>query len=173
MDHPVARQTLLVVDDDKIILDLLCRTFKTTYEVYSASSGESALTVLKELPVDLLITDQKMPGMTGLELIAEARKLYPDLQAILLTAYTEPEDLIAAINEGRVYRYVTKPWSTSDLVITVKNALEAVALRRERDGLLGRLEQRLKAMTVLVEISESAGALQSHAQVVELPGRAL
>ena len=79
--------------------------------------------------------------MTGLDLIAEARRRLPELQAILLTAYTEPEDLIAAINEGRVYRYVTKPWNTADLVITVKNALEAVALRRERDGLLGRLER--------------------------------
>jgi PAS domain S-box-containing protein len=163
----------LVVDDDKIILDLLNRTFKPMYEVHSASSGEAALEVLAEHPIDLLITDQKMPGMTGLDLIAEARQRFPELQAILLTAYTEPEDLIAAINEGRVYRYVTKPWSTADLVITVKNALEAVALRRERDGLLGRLEQRLKAMTVLVDITASAGALQSHAQVVELTTRAL
>jgi PAS domain S-box-containing protein len=167
------REALLVVDDDKIILDLLCRTFKTNYEVHSASSGEEALTVLAEHRVDLLITDQKMPGMTGLDLIAEARKTLPDLQAILLTAYTEPEDLIAAINEGRVYRYVTKPWNTADLVITVRNALEAVALRRERDGLLGRLEQRLAAMSVLVEISASAGGLPSYAQVIELVTRAL
>ncbi|HEY1584695.1 MAG TPA: response regulator, partial [Polyangia bacterium] len=173
MTSPVARETLLVVDDDKIILDLLCRTFKPMYEVHSAGSGEEALKVLAEHPVDLLITDQKMPGMTGLDLIAEARRSLPEIQAILLTAYTEPEDLIAAINEGRVYRYVTKPWNTSDLVITVKNALEAVALRRERDGLLGRLEQRLKAMTVLVDIAASAGALQSHAQVLELTTRAL
>ncbi len=173
MNQPLARESLLVVDDDKIILDLLCRTFKPNYEVHSACSGEAALEVLAEQPVDLLITDQKMPGMTGLDLIAEARRRLPELQAILLTAYTEPEDLIAAINEGRVYRYVTKPWNTADLVITVRNALEAVALRRERDGLLGRLEQRLKAMTVLVDISASAGALQSHAQVVELTTRAL
>ncbi|MDB4968398.1 MAG: response regulator receiver modulated diguanylate cyclase with sensor [Myxococcales bacterium] len=168
-----ARESLLVVDDDKIILDLLCRTFKTHYEVHSADSGEAALVVLAEHHIDLLITDQKMPGMTGLDLIAEARKALPELQAILLTAYTEPEDLIAAINEGRVYRYVTKPWNTADLVITVRNALEAVALRRERDGLLGRLQRRLQAMSVLVEISASAGALQSHAQVVELVARAL
>ena len=173
MSPPVARESLLVVDDDKIILDLLCRTFKPMYEVHSASSGEEALSVLGEQRVDLLITDQKMPGMTGLDLIAEARKRLPEIQAILLTAYTEPEDLIAAINEGRVYRYVTKPWNTADLVITVKNALEAVALRRERDGLLSRLEQRLMAMTVLVDIAASAGTLQSHAQVVELTARAL
>ena len=168
-----AHQSLLVVDDDKIILDLLCRTFKPSYEVHAAASGEAALRILGEHRIDLLITDQKMPGMTGLDLIAEARRSLPDLQAILLTAYTEPEDLIASINEGRVYRYVTKPWNTSDLVITVRHALEAVALRRERDGLLGRLEQRLAAMTVLVEISASAGALQSHAQVAELVTRAL
>lgn len=173
MSSTPARESLLVVDDDKIILDLLCRTFKPSYEVHSAGSGEEALQVLAEHRVDLLITDQKMPGMTGLDLIAEARKSLPDLQAILLTAYTEPEDLIAAINEGRVYRYVTKPWNTSDLVITVRNALEAVALRRERDGLLGRLEQRLAAMSVLVEISASAGGLASHAQVIELITRAL
>jgi PAS domain S-box-containing protein len=168
-----ARETLLVVDDDKIILDLLCRTFKPSYDVHAAASGEDALRILTEHRVDLLITDQKMPVMTGLDLIAEARKTFPELQAILLTAYTEPEDLIAAINEGRVYRYVTKPWNTADLLITVRNALEAVALRRERDGLLGRLERRLAAMSVLVEISAHAGALTTHAQVAESVTRAL
>src|SRR5262245_55243397 len=133
----VQRASLLVVDDDRIILDLLKRTFSSLYQVHAAPSGEEALKILQENQIDLLITDQKMPAMTGLELIALARKHVPELQAILLTTYTEPEDLIAAINEGRVYRYVVKPWNTADLVITVKNALEAVQLRRERDGLLG------------------------------------
>ncbi len=162
-----------MVDDDKIILDLLKRTFGTNYEVHAASSGQEALAILGQHKIDLLITDQKMPVMTGLDLIAEARKSIPELQAILLTAYTEPEDLIAAINEGRVYRYVTKPWNNADLNITVRNALEAVALRRERDGLLGRLQRRLSAMSVLVEISAQAGALMSHAQVAEMVTRAL
>jgi CheY-like chemotaxis protein/GGDEF domain-containing protein len=170
---PAHRESLLVVDDDKIILDLLSRTFRNSYEVHSASSGEEALKVLKEQHVDLLITDQKMPGMTGLDVIGAGRKIKPDLQAILLTAYTEPEDLIAAINEGQVYRYVTKPWNTADLLITVRHALEAVTLRRERDGLFGRLQRRLSAMTVLVEISAQAGMLQSHAQVAESVTRAL
>ncbi|HZS39704.1 MAG TPA: response regulator [Polyangia bacterium] len=167
------RATLLVVDDDKIILDLLRRTFDALYEVHAAQTGPAALEIIKQTRIDLLITDQKMPGMTGLDLIAEARKTSPDLQAILLTGYTDPEDLIAAINEGRVYRYVTKPWNTSDLVITVKNALEAVTLRRERDALLGRLEKRLDAMTVLVDISAQASAPQSHAHLLEMVTRAL
>jgi DNA-binding response OmpR family regulator/signal transduction histidine kinase len=141
--------------------------------VYAAPSGEAALETLAQARIDLLITDQKMPGMTGLDLIAEARKATPDLQAILLTGYTDPEDLIAAINEGRVYRYVVKPWNQSDLVITVKNALEAVQLRRERDALLGRLERRLDAMSVLVDISAQASAPQSHAHLLEMVTRAL
>lgn|GEM_PF-73355 len=164
---------LLIVDDDRIILDLLARTFAHEYEVHPANSGAEALEVLDRQPVDLVITDQKMPGMTGLELIAEARKRLPDLQAILLTAYTDPEDLIAAINEGRVYRYVVKPWNAADLNMTVKNALEAAELRRERDLLNRRLEQRLDAMTVLVEISAQAAAPQSHAHLIELVATAL
>ena len=97
----------------------------------------------------------------------------PDLQAILLTAYTEPEDLIAAINEGRVYRYVTKPWNTADWSSPSRTRSKPLALRRERDGLLGRLERRLDAMSVLVDISAQAGAPQSHAQLLELVTRAL
>ncbi len=167
------RPNLLVVDDDKIILDLLRRTFDAAYHVDAAPSGEAALKILAQTRIDLLITDQKMPGMTGLDLIAEARKATPDLQAILLTGYTDPEDLIAAINEGRVYRYVVKPWNQSDLLITVKNALEAVMLRRERDALLGRLERRLNAMAALVDISAQASAPQSHAHLLEAVTRAL
>ena len=171
--RPKSRLALLIVDDDRIILDLLARTFAHQYEVHPASSGAEALEILDRQPVDLVITDQKMPGMTGLELIAEARKRLPDLQAILLTAYTDPEDLIAAINEGRVYRYVVKPWNTADLGMTVKNALEAAELRRERDLLNRRLEQRLDAMTVLVDISAQAAAPQSHAHLIELVATAL
>jgi len=167
------RARLLCVDDDKIILDLLKRTFQLDYEVHCAPSGEEALAILQHERVDLILTDQKMPKMTGLELIAEARKLRPDVAAILLTAYTDPEDLIAAINEGRVYRYVTKPWNTADLVITVKNALESVKLKRERDSLTRRLERRLTAMSVLVDISAQASAPQSHAHLLELVTRAL
>src|SRR5438067_2391560 len=131
---------MLCVDDDKIILDLLRRLFSSQYEVHAVASGEEALAVMRQNSIDLILTDQKMPGMTGLELIGKARELQPDVQAILLTAYTDPEDLIAAINEGRVYRYVTKPWQTAELQMTVKNALEAAKLRRERDSLLTRLE---------------------------------
>jgi PAS domain S-box-containing protein len=162
-----ARPTLLVVDDEEIVRDLLARTFAESYEVRTAASGSEALAQLALGRVDLLITDQKMPGLTGIELITRAREIQPDLEAIVLSAYTDPQDLIQAINEGRVYRYVTKPWDTHDLTMTVRNALEAVALKRERDGLVARLERRLEALTILSEVTSPAGSPRSFVELID------
>ncbi len=167
------RPHLLLVDDDRIILDLLRRTFEAHYRISSASSGPEALKVLEREDIDLVLTDQKMPGMTGLEFLAAARQKLPDLTAILLTAYTDPEDMIAAINEARVYRYVVKPWDAGELLQTVRNALEAVMLRRERDGLTDRLKRRLDAMSVLVELSAEAAATSAYPQLIDAVSRAL
>src|SRR5439155_16932318 len=107
---------------------------------------------------DLVVNDQGMPWMTGLDTLSEARKRHPELAAILLTAYIDPEHLIAAINAGHVYRYVSKPWNSGELLMTVRNALEAVNLRRERDALTQRLKRRLEAMSVLVDLGVEAAA---------------
>jgi PAS domain S-box-containing protein len=170
---PASRETLLLVDDDRIILDLLKRTFEAHYQVVCASSGEAALALLGTQAIDLVVTDQKMPGMTGLELLARARQERPDLQAILLTAYTDPEDMIAAINEAHVYRYVVKPWDAGELLQTVRNALEAVHLRRERDLLTERLRRRLDAMSVLIELSAQAAATSTYQQLIDVVSHAL
>jgi CheY-like chemotaxis protein len=162
-----ARPTLLVVDDEEIIRDLLARTFEGVYAVRTAASGTEALAQLALGAVDLLITDQKMPGLTGVELIVKAREIQPDLEAIVLSAYTDPPDLIQAINEGRVYRYVTKPWNTPELLMTVRNALETVRLRREREGLVQRLERRLDALSILYEVTSQAGAPSSYAEIID------
>src|SRR4051812_6103551 len=107
---PDSRFTLLLVDDEADVLDLLKETFEGTYDVVTASSGWKALDILRAEPVDLLITDQRMPGMTGVQLIERAKADDPDLLCIILTAYTDPLALIHAINNGNVYRYITKPW---------------------------------------------------------------
>ncbi|MBI5478007.1 MAG: response regulator [Deltaproteobacteria bacterium] len=167
MADPDTRATLLVVDDEEIIRDLLARTFEGVYTVRTAASGSEALAQVALRPVDLLITDQKMPGLTGVELIVKAREIQPDLEAIVLSAYTDPPDLIQAINEGRVYRYVTKPWNTPELLMTVRNALEAVRLRREREELVRRLERRLEALSILYEVTSQAGAPRSYAEIID------
>src|SRR6266540_4365976 len=125
---------ILFVDDEPEVLAILRRSFPAEdgYEALTAASGPEALELLAQQPVDLLVTDQRMPGMTGVELVEAAHRRDPELCAILLTAYTDPREIVDAINKGEVYRYLVKPWESADLRQTVLSALEQVDLRRER-----------------------------------------
>jgi DNA-binding response OmpR family regulator/signal transduction histidine kinase len=145
-----------LVDDEPDVIDLLVRMFQRRYHVLSAHSGPEALELLRQHRVDVLITDQRMPEMTGIELVAAARAEGLDVTALLLTGYTDPEDIIAAINRGQVYRYITKPWDLNDLLITVKNAVEYTQLRRDKERLLRQLHQRVEALGVLYEVSRAS-----------------
>ena len=161
---------ILFVDDEPEVLAILKRTFpeRDGYQVLTASGGDEALTILKAREVDLLVTDQRMPGMTGIELAAEARRLHPGMTVILLTAYTDPRDLIDAINKGEVYRYLTKPWEYVDLRQAVLRALEQVKLRREQARLDAELERRIAALEVAAEIARDVGLAESRQALLEL-----
>ncbi len=162
------RHTLLVVDDEPDVLDILLRMFQRRYRVLTAASGREALEILRKQPVDVLITDQRMPEMSGIELVTAARADGIDLTALLLTGYTDPEDIIAAINQGQVYRYITKPWDVNDLLITVKNAVEFTQLRRDKERLLRQLNQRVEALSVLYEVSRaSAGEPLTYDAIID------
>ncbi len=156
------RPLILFVDDEPEVLDILVQTFDRTYEVLSTTSPEEALKVLKSRPVDLLVTDQKMPETSGIELAIRARQAGVDVTTILLTGYTDPQDLIDAINQGQVYRYVTKPWDVTELRVTVKNALDHHFLRKEREELTVELGKRVDALNVLYEVSQSGDAFASY-----------
>lgn len=160
---------ILFVDDEPEVLSILRRTFHEGdgYEPLTASGGEEALAILARREVDLLVTDQRMPGMTGIELVVRARERQPDLCAILLTAYTEPRDLVDAINRGEVYRYLVKPWESADLRQTVVRALEQVQLKRERARLLAEADRRLAALGLASEIAREVGAAEGHAKLLE------
>ncbi|MET0405849.1 MAG: response regulator [Cystobacter sp.] len=151
-----SRHTLLLVDDEPDVVDLLQRMFHKRYQVLTASSGPEALKLLRGHRVDVLITDQRMPEMTGIELVTAARAEGIDVTALLLTGYTDPEDIIAAINRGQVHRYITKPWDVNDLFITVKNAVEVTVLRRDKERLLRQLHQRVEALDVLYTVSRAS-----------------
>jgi two-component system, NtrC family, response regulator HupR/HoxA len=131
---------LLIVDDEVANLQKLQRTFNDRYVVHSAQSGEEALDLLRSHPVDAIITDQKMPHMTGIEFLEASQKDYPNLVRIVLTGFTEVEDLIAAINTGKVHKYITKPWEPADLRLAVQEALEKMELVRENERLAGELK---------------------------------
>ncbi len=166
MISPPRRPLILFVDDEEDVVDILARTFERSYDVLTASSGHEALALLQQRQIDLLVTDQKMPDMTGIELVARARAEGRELTAILLTAYTDPQDLIDAINKGQVFRYVTKPWDTTELMLTVKNALDHQFLREERQRLNRELQKRVDALSLVHEVTATDSALSSYEAIV-------
>jgi two-component system response regulator HupR/HoxA len=135
----VKKYTLLLIDDEPANLQKLQRTFVDEYNVHLAPTGEEALRILKAHPIDAVITDQKMPHMTGIEFLDAARKENPDMVRIILTGYAEVDDLIVAINASIVHKYITKPWAPDDLRIAVREALEKRELQRENERLSAEL----------------------------------
>ena len=116
---------LLFVDDEKNILNSLMRLFlDESYEIETALSAEEGLNMIIDKEISLVITDQMMPGMKGVDFLAEVKHISPETIRILLTGYADLEATIAAINRGEVYRFITKPWSDEELLLTVKQSLE-------------------------------------------------
>ncbi|MFO1430688.1 MAG: sigma-54 dependent transcriptional regulator [Candidatus Competibacteraceae bacterium] len=141
------RYGLLLVDDEKEILRTLTLTFEEDYDVFTATSGAEALGILEKQDIALLLADQRMPGMTGVELLERSLHLKPQAIRIILTGYTDTTALIQAINQGRIYQYITKPWDRQDLRIIVKRALDSYELTLENQRLLEALQaanERLK-----------------------------
>lgn len=134
------RYGLLIVDDEKDILRALSLTFDEEYYVFTASSGRQALEILEQEEIALIIADQRMPEMSGIEFLERTIEKYPQVIRIILTAYPDTESLIQAINTGRVYRYITKPWNRAELTIAVKRALESYELALENQRLVKELQ---------------------------------
>jgi two-component system response regulator HupR/HoxA len=135
-------QAILVIDDESASVDLLRITLGMDYPVYTATDGHTALALLGDHPeIALAIIDQRMPGMSGTEFIQKTIEPYPHLVRIILTGYTDVQSLIEAINAGRVYRYLTKPWNKDDLLVTVRQGLEVHRLAMENIRLQADLRE--------------------------------
>lgn len=144
---------LLLVDDELANLQKLQRTFMGQYGVHLAQSGEEALEILQNMPIDAIITDQRMPHMTGIEFLERSQKIYPNMVRIVLTGFTDVEDLIAAINTGKVHKYITKPWEPDNVRLAVQDALEKMELVRENERLAAELKlanERLETENILL-----------------------
>ena len=120
---PKAR--VLFVDDEPRVLTTMRMLFRSRYEVFFAESGQAALDLLKTQPVDVIVSDQRMPGMTGIEMLRAARDLNPNAMRILLTGYSDLNAIIGSINDGEIFRFVNKPWMNDDLSTTVARAVAA------------------------------------------------
>lgn len=139
---------ILFVDDETANLRLLARLFRNSYEVLAASSGSEALELLAIHDVALIISDQRMPSMTGMEFLKQAAEMRPQTVRIMLTGYTDASALVDAINSGVVYKYITKPWVNEELILTVKRSLqhyETTKAQRQLQHQNERLQSRLKS----------------------------
>src|SRR4051812_9040811 len=136
------KHTLLVVDDEphvgKSVQDLL----RFDYKVLGATRAADALRAVREQPVHVVLTDQRMPEMTGVEFLRRLREEFPDTVRLLITGYADIRAVIDAINQGNVYRYITKPWDPEELQAVIREAVERHDLVAERKRLVEELKSR-------------------------------
>ncbi|MDL1899792.1 hybrid sensor histidine kinase/response regulator [Anaerolineae bacterium CFX9] len=149
---------LLVIDDEEEILKALYRQFRRDYNVFTARSAEDGFKVMIETPIQVIISDQRMPGMNGSEFFGRVKNEFPDAIRLLLTGYADIQAVIAAVNDGNIYRYITKPWNPLDLSATVREAFERYHLIVQNRRLLielqeanALLESRVAERTALLE----------------------
>jgi len=156
------KHSILCVDDEVDNVDALERLFRRKYNVLKATSGAEALKIMKAEKISLIVTDQRMPNMTGVEFLTESKKLQPETIRILLTGFTDIESVISAINSGQVYRYVTKPWDPVDLTNTVDKAIERFELSAELKEKNAALQIALKELKTLDEAKSNFMILINH-----------
>ncbi|GAX40262.1 multi-sensor hybrid histidine kinase [Tolypothrix sp. NIES-4075] len=170
-----SKPKILVVDDEPDNLDLLYRTFYRDYKVLKASSGPAALELLQqEGEVSVIISDQRMPMMSGTEFLSLTATQYPDIIRIILTGYTDVEDLVEAINAGKVFKYVTKPWEAEELKAVVRQALDTHNVLKTRTRELTRtLRQESLLNTVTNTIRSALDYRQILQAIVDTVGHML
>jgi CheY-like chemotaxis protein len=158
---------MLVVDDEPDNLDLLYRTFRRDFNVLKAESGVQALELLaQEGEVAVIISDQRMPEMKGTEFLSRTVPQFPDTMRIILTGFTDVEDLVEAINSGQVYKYITKPWDPNELKVVVQRAAETYDLLKQRTEELRRSQAQTALLSALVNAAQEAPSLEACLQPI-------
>ena len=158
--------TLLCVDDEANILASLRRLFRPEgYRVLTAAGGAEGLRLLASEPVDLVISDMRMPEMDGARFLAQVRAQWPDTVRILLTGHADIASTVAAINHGEIYRYIAKPWDDNDVRLMVRHALERKLLEREKarlEALTQRQNEELQELNASLEARVEARTAELH-----------
>jgi len=149
------KHNILLVDDEEGVLSALKRVFrKEGYEINTCTGPEEALELVEKQTIDLIISDHNMPGMTGTEFFEKAREIQPDTIRILLTGFADVNIAMDAINSGRIYKFILKPWNDQDLRVTVKQALKQYLLVTENirlNNLIRAQNQVLKKLNADLE----------------------
>lgn len=146
-----APPAILVVDDEPRSVEVIARVLED-FNVHTALNSAAALKILEQEWIQVIFCDQRMPGRSGVDLLAEVRQRWPDVVRIIVTGYTEPQDMIGAINEAGIYQYITKPWHPNQLILAAQGAARLHALQREHDRL--SLELKLAASAAELRVAE-------------------
>lgn len=161
-DNRAKKPKMLVVDDEPDNLDLLYRTFRRDFDVLRAESGVNALSLLStEGEVAVIISDQRMPEMKGTEFLSKTVPQFPDTVRIILTGFTDVEDLVEAINAGQVYKYITKPWDPNELKLVVQRAAETYELLKQRTEELHRSQAQTALLASIVQVAQESDSLEA------------
>jgi CheY-like chemotaxis protein len=165
-DRP-KKPKMLVVDDEPDNLDLLYRTFRRDFNVFKADSGITALEVLAaEGEVAVIISDQRMPEMKGTEFLSKTVPQFPDTMRIILTGFTDVEDLVDAINSGQVYKYITKPWDPNELKAVVQRAAETYELLKQRTEELRQARAHTALLDSVLQAARQATGIEACLQPI-------
>jgi signal transduction histidine kinase len=162
---------ILIVDDDTENLAVLQAFLDNEYVVHATTSGKEALDIAVTTGIDVVIADQRMPEMTGTELLEEIRGLKPDVAGILLTAYTDAPVLVSAINRARVFRHMKKPWDPDDLLAAVSQASEHVHQCRLNLRLVHLLARRSEELSAALDELRMAQQHMQHMERLSTMGR--
>ena len=131
---------VLYVDDEWYNLTSFKATYRRYFSVHTAKSAKEGLEILKENEINVVLSDQRMPNITGVEFFKIIKKEYPEPIRILITGYSDIDAVIDSINEGQVYRYISKPWEPNDLRLVIEQANEVFSLRKENLRLMEALK---------------------------------
>jgi len=173
------RAQVLYVDDEEHNLTVFRAAFDDDYDIHTAISAREAIQILKRQPIDLILTDQRMPQMTGVQFLEAIVPDHPDSIRMIVTGYTDIDAIIHAVNTGRIDRYITKPWEQGQLKLTLDRALQLQSIRRRNRQLVKELEARVKRATEIRKLFQKyvpetvvKDTLEAHARRDMMAGEA-
>ncbi len=157
--------TILVVDDERRSVESLERILEEEFEVFTATSVTEARQILEREWVQVILCDQRMPEMNGVEFLAQVRELWPEVVRMIISGYADAGDIIDAINESGIFQYISKPWNPDDLILKLRNAVQVFHLQRENEQLA--VELKIKPSVLARNIEDKRRVLQSRFEDVQ------
>ncbi|HDH53670.1 MAG TPA: response regulator [Nitrospirae bacterium] len=157
--------SILLVDDEHGVISALKRSLiEESYNIYTANSGIEGLGILKDNKIKLVISDEKMPGMTGSEFLAAVKKMFPGILRIMLTGHASIQATMDAVNKGEIYRFFTKPWNDIELKLAIRSAVEKYDLEAENRRLLKTVKRQASELQQLEKLHPGITDLEKDQQ---------